>query len=161
MTIPYFRLHIINHPIYLEHIQKTNAKNYVRGAFTRNVFGELHRGGIFVSDGAQWSVQRKAATRAFSKRNFETHITASVHHWMRILMKLLDRLAERKQSFDFQELMGRLMFCLFLRVAFHEDKMANETLSDDPDCLNKMPDYVQALDQAQLCELLPKYACSL
>src|SRR5687767_12378352 len=40
LTVPWFRLHVINHPIYLEHIQKTNSKNYIRGAFTRNTFGK-------------------------------------------------------------------------------------------------------------------------
>ena len=150
LTIPFFRLHIVNHPTYLEHIQKTNSKNYVRGSFNRNVFGQLHRGGIFVSDGKDWQLQRKAATRAFSKQNFENHITASLHHWLDILMRLLDRLAERKQVFDFQDLMGRFMFCLFLQMAFHEEEMALQVMSDDPECLRTAPEYVTAFDQAQL-----------
>lgn len=154
MTIPFFRLHIINHPTYLEHIQKTNAKNYIRGAFTRNAFGDLHRSGIFVADGPVWTMQRKAATRAFSKSNFETHITKSVHHWLDILMELLDNLAKEGRFFDFQELMGRFMFCLFLRIAFHEDDLAKAVMSVDPRSLDSMPDYVSAFDEAQLREWL-------
>lgn len=150
MTIPFFRIHVINHPAYLEHIQKENSKNYIRGAFTRNVFGALHRTGVFVADGKEHQVQRKAATRAFSKQNFETHITASLHHWLDILMKLLDNLAKEQKPFDFQELMGRFMFCLFLRVAFHEDKLALDVLSEDPASLTSMPEYVEAFDRAQL-----------
>ncbi|KAL6247438.1 hypothetical protein RBB50_005784 [Rhinocladiella similis] len=148
MTIPFFRMHIINHPTYLEHIQKHNSKNYIRGAFTRNVFGSLHRGGIFVADGLEWHTQRKAATRAFSKRNFETHITQSVHYWLDILMRLLSNLAKQRKEFDFQELMGRFMFCLFLRIAFHEDRLALDIMSDDPKSLESKPDYVEAFDQA-------------
>lgn len=148
MTIPFFRMHIINHPTYLEHIQKHNSKNYIRGAFTRNVFGSLHRGGIFVADGPEWHTQRKAATRAFSKRNFETHITQSVHYWLDILMRLLSNLAKQEKEFDFQELMGRFMFCLFLRIAFHEDRLALDIMSDDPKSLESKPDYVEAFDQA-------------
>ena len=158
MTIPFFRLHIINHPSYLEHIQKTNAKNYIRGAFTRNAFGDLHRTGIFVADGQTWTMQRKAATRAFSKSNFESHITTSVHHWLGILIKLLDNLAAQHRTFDFQELMGRFMFCLFLRIAFHEDDLALAVLSEDPKSLDSMPEYVTAFDQAQLCEA---HTCSV
>ena len=150
MTIPFFRLHIINHPTYLEHIQKHNSKNYVRGAFTRNAFGSLHRTGIFVADGKQWQFQRKSATRAFSKRNFETHITRSVHFWLDILMSLLANLAKEQKEFDFQELMGRFLFCLFLQIAFHEEKLGLEVLSKDPRSLNSVPDYIQAFNQATL-----------
>ncbi|KAI5917898.1 hypothetical protein F4810DRAFT_694408 [Camillea tinctor] len=75
MTIPFFRLHIINHPTYLENIQKHNSKNYIRGSFARNIFQALHRTSIFITDGQPWQLQRKAATRAFGKQNFEKHIT--------------------------------------------------------------------------------------
>lgn len=152
MTIPFFRLHIINHPIYLEHIQKVNSKNYLRGAFTRNVFGALHRTGIFVSDGKAWQVQRKAATRAFSKQNFESHITKSLHHWLGILMHLLSNLAKGGIEFDFQELMGRFLFCLFLRIAFHEDDLALDIMSTDPESLKSIPSFVESFDKATSCK---------
>ncbi|KAK6219087.1 hypothetical protein LQW54_002589 [Pestalotiopsis sp. IQ-011] len=129
MTIPFSCLHIINHPTYLEHIQKHNSRNYIRGAFTRSRFGQLHRTGIFVADGKEWQVQRKAATRAFSKKNFETHITGS---------PLAGYLA----------LMARMMFCLFLRIAFHEDELALDILSEDPKSLESIPPYVEAFDRA-------------
>ncbi|ETS79808.1 hypothetical protein PFICI_07337 [Pestalotiopsis fici W106-1] len=148
MTVPFFRLHIINHPIYLEHIQKHNSKNYIRGAFTRNMFATLHRTGIFVADGQEWQVQRKAATRAFSKKNFETHITRSLHYWLGILTRLLSNLAKEGTQFDFQALMGRLMFCLFLRIAFHEDELALDILSEHPRSLESIPPYVEAFDKA-------------
>lgn len=151
MTIPFFRLHIINHPTYLEHIQKHHSKNYVRGAFTRNAFQSLHRSSIFISDGPAWQLQRKAATKAFSKANFEKHITRSLHYWLGVLMRLLSNLAKKNQEFDFQELMGRLMFCLFLQVAFHEEKMALEILSEDPQSLESKPIYVEAFDNALYC----------
>ena len=157
MTIPFFRLHVINHPSYLEHIQKHNSKNYIRGAFTRNAFAGLHRSGIFVVDGKEWHLQRKMATRAFSKKNFETHITQSLHHWLDILMRLLSNLAKEQKEFDFQELMGRFMFCLFLRIAFHEDKLALDVMSDDPECLKSIPDYVEAFDQATYRALISFY----
>ncbi|EHK23127.1 uncharacterized protein TRIVIDRAFT_60068 [Trichoderma virens Gv29-8] len=101
-------------------------------------------------DGEEWYFQRKAATRAFTKRNFETHITQSVHHWLDILMGLLSNLANKQVEFDFQKLMGRLMFCLFLRLAFHEEELARDILSDDPKVLDSMPDYIEALDQATI-----------
>lgn len=157
MTIPFFRLHIINHPTYLEHIQKHNSKNYVRGAFARNAFGTLHRSSIFVADGPEWQVQRKAATRAFSKQNFETHITNSLHHWLDILMGLFSNLAKKQAVFDFQELMSRFMFCLFLQIAFHEDQLALDIMSEDPDSLKSMPAYVKAFDEALPCVYSPTY----
>lgn len=151
MTIPFFRLHIINHPTYLEHIQKHNSKNYIRGAFARNAFQTLHRSSIFITDGPAWQIQRKAATKAFTKKNFEKHITQSLHHWLDVLMRLLSNLVKSQQEFDFQDLVGRLMFCLFLGIAFHEDEMASEILSEDVSCLETVPDYVKAFDEANYC----------
>jgi cytochrome P450 len=129
---------------------QTNKDNYIRGKFTRNAFGSLHRGGIFVADGISHQTQRKAAVHAFSKRNFETHITAAVHYWLDVLLRLLSNLAKEGCEFDFQEIMGRLMFCLFLRVAFHEDALGREILSEDPRCLETKPAFVAAFDEATL-----------
>lgn len=148
MTVPFFRFHIINHPTYLEHIQKHNSKNYIRGAFTRNAFKELHRTSVFVTDGKEWQVQRKAATRAFSKQNFDNHITKSVHQWLHVLIRLLRNLAAKNMEFDFQALMSRFMFSLFLQIAFHEYDLGLDVMSDDPESLNSMPEYVSAMDEA-------------
>lgn len=112
------------------------------------MFSALHRTSIFVTDGKEWQIQRKAAVKAFSKKNFENHITQSLHHWLDILMRLLSHLAQDGIEFDFQELMGRFMFCLFLRIAFHEDDLAMEIMSDDPACLERVPDFVRSFDQA-------------
>lgn len=65
-------------------------------------------------------------------------------------MGLLSNLSKEQKEFDFQKLMGRLMFCLFLRIAFHEDNLGLDLLSEDPECLESIPDYIQAFDQATL-----------
>ncbi|KAF9890080.1 hypothetical protein FE257_006241 [Aspergillus nanangensis] len=148
LTLPFFRMHVINHPTYLEHIQKHNSKNYIRGNFNRNVFRELHRTGIFVSDGKEWQLQRKAALRVFSKQNFDNHITRTLHRWLDVLMRLLSNLAKEQKTFDFQDLMGRFMICIFLSMAFHEDELALEVMSENPESLNTTPDYVKAFDEA-------------
>lgn len=54
--------------------------------------------------------------------------------------------------------MGRFMFCLFLQVAFHEDKLGLEVLSEDPESLKSMPDYVEAFDHATHRELVSPIA---
>ena len=72
-------------------------------------------------------------------------------------MRLLSNLAKEQKEFDFQELMGRFMFCLFLRIAFHEDKLALDVMSDDPECLKSIPDYVEAFDQATYRALISFY----
>ena len=69
-------------------------------------------------------------------------------------MRLLTNLAQRDQEFDFQELMGRFMFCLFLRIAFHEDELALDIMSDDPESLKKTPAWVAAFDEAAYCKLI-------
>lgn len=69
-------------------------------------------------------------------------------------MRLLSSLAKEQREFDLQDVLGRFMFCLFLRVAFHEDEMALEILSADPKSLESKPAYVAAYDKATHCELL-------
>jgi hypothetical protein len=44
------------------------------------------------------------------------------------------------------------MFCLFLQVAFHEDKLALDVLSEDPESLKSTPEYIKAFDQATICK---------
>ena len=68
--------------------------------------------------------------------------------WLDIPLRLLSNLAKEGKEFDFQEVIGRFVFCLFLRITFHEDKLALEVLSEDPKSLESVPDYIQALDQA-------------
>lgn len=69
-------------------------------------------------------------------------------------MELLGNLARDKREFDFQEVMGRFLFCLFLQIAFHEEGLALDLLSGDPVSLETKPDYIRAFDQATVCMLL-------
>lgn len=68
-------------------------------------------------------------------------------------MELLGNLASEQREFDFQEVMGRFLFCLFLQIAFHEEGLALDLLSGDPASLENKPDYIGAFDQATVCML--------
>ena len=72
-------------------------------------------------------------------------------------MRLLSNLAKEQKTFDFQALMSRFIFCLFLRIAFHEDKLALDIMSEDPKSLDSIPEYVEAFDQALYRMLLLSY----
>ena len=93
-----------------------------------------------------FSVKRRPKLSA--SKNFEQHITITLHYWLDIFTKLLSNLAKEKKSFDFQEAAQRLMFCLFLRIAFHEDDLAKQVLSEDPKCLESIPEFISAFDLA-------------
>lgn len=69
-------------------------------------------------------------------------------------MRLLTNLAKQNIEFDFQSLMSRFMFSLFLQIAFHEYKLGLDVMSDDPASLKTMPEYVSAMDEALHCECL-------
>ncbi|KAM0751316.1 cytochrome P450 [Meredithblackwellia eburnea MCA 4105] len=128
---------------------KKNHQNFIRGAFTRHALGQMQRTGIFVSDGQAHHFQRKSASKAFSRKNFESHITAVVQHHLKIMLSLLGKLADSGTPFDFQDLMARFTVCAILKIAFHDDTGTDTILSDDPSCLKGNAEFILAFDEAQ------------
>ncbi|KAH8923935.1 cytochrome P450 [Atractiella rhizophila] len=88
-TIPGRRIIDVSRPEWLEHIQKTNFDNYVKGAIVGEVMEDVLGRGIFAVDGDTWYYQRKTTSHVFSTSRFRHVITDSVSHHIQILDKVL------------------------------------------------------------------------
>ena len=51
----------------LEHVLNKNFANYEKGKNVRDILGDFLGNGIFASDGKQWKLHRKVASRMFSR----------------------------------------------------------------------------------------------
>ncbi|XP_038983694.1 cytochrome P450 94B1-like [Phoenix dactylifera] len=69
---------ITSNPKNIEHILKTNFRNYPKGDDFIAMFAELLGHGIINSDGDHWKLQRKAASREFNTKNIRTIILDKV-----------------------------------------------------------------------------------
>ncbi|KAF9427749.1 hypothetical protein BGZ94_004227 [Podila epigama] len=73
MTLPGVgRVVLVNDPVFMEYILKTNFENYVKGEFFRFQLADILGKGIFVSDGQQWRFHRKTASNMFTTRLYRS-----------------------------------------------------------------------------------------
>ncbi|KAG0369715.1 hypothetical protein BGX24_002316 [Mortierella sp. AD032] len=121
ITVPYRgRFFLVNHPIYIEHILKTNFNNYIKG----NVFGDQLRdilgNGIFVSDQDAWRFHRKTASNIFTTKMYrqlaEGAFTDSAHD----LCSIFDKAESLSppQPVDLQQLFLKLTMDAFGKLTF-------------------------------------------
>ncbi|KAF9134550.1 hypothetical protein BGW39_006643 [Mortierella sp. 14UC] len=117
------RFFMVNHPIYIEYILKTNFNNYIKG----NVFGDQLRdilgNGIFVSDQEAWRFHRKTASNIFTTKMYrqlaEGAFTDSAHD----LCSIFDKAESLSppQPVDLQQLFLKLTMDAFGKLTFGID----------------------------------------
>ncbi|KAF9137676.1 hypothetical protein BG015_002646 [Linnemannia schmuckeri] len=112
----------INSPELVEYVQKTNFDNYSKSdptGMSTDVFGH----GIFVSDGAEWRLQRKTASNLFSTRLFRDLVQ---HAFKECAHELGDNFAKYESRitpdgqlyyFDLQQELAKMTLDAFGRIA--------------------------------------------
>lgn len=74
--------------------------------------------GIFVSNGPVWKAQRKLASNIFSVSNFRNHVQETVQEDLTTLSSLMDRLVEKGQQVNLQDIFFRFTLSSFATMAF-------------------------------------------
>ncbi|GAA5832431.1 hypothetical protein JCM11251_006452 [Rhodosporidiobolus azoricus] len=143
-TVPGNRMIEISKPEYLEYIQKTNFKNYVKGRRFYNNLTGLLGDGIFCVDGDAWHLQRKTTSKLFTGNNFRQVISAGLDHNLDRLLTIVGRHADSGAVFDLSDLFFRFTLSSFTEFAFGHDIGALSTETDAP-----VP-FAQAFDYAQV-----------
>ncbi|GAA5998531.1 uncharacterized protein JCM10292_002763 [Rhodotorula paludigena] len=145
MTVPGRRMIEVGRPELLEHVQKRNFSNYVKGQqFHDNLAPLLGHDGIFVADGAVWTLARKTTAKIFTAHNFKGVITASLETNLQKLLAVIGRHADRGEDFDLSALFFRFTLNSFAEMAFGQDLHALSTETDAP-----IP-FAAAFDEAQV-----------
>ncbi|PLW34504.1 hypothetical protein PCASD_09792 [Puccinia coronata f. sp. avenae] len=71
MTMPGLRIIDVSKPEWLEHVQKTNFLNYVKGSLYHSVMTDVFGNGILVTDGTRWKKNRHILAPLFSVKSFQ------------------------------------------------------------------------------------------
>mmetsp|Transcript_7964 Transcript_7964/g.8783 ORF Transcript_7964/g.8783 Transcript_7964/m.8783 type:complete len:271 (-) Transcript_7964:866-1678(-) len=80
----------IANPDDLEHVLKTNFKNYVKGDKITKQLEPLFGQGIFNVDGSKWKEQRKIASHMFKTRSIREMVETFCHHGQKVIALLDD-----------------------------------------------------------------------
>ncbi|XP_017698038.1 cytochrome P450 94A2-like [Phoenix dactylifera] len=109
-------------PLNIEHVLKTNFKNYPKGERHIEMLEDFFGHGIFNSDGERWKLQRKAASFEFNTRSLRNFVVDTVQHEVvQRLLPLLKKASKKNETLDFQDVLERFAFDNICQVAFNED----------------------------------------
>ncbi|XP_020597893.1 cytochrome P450 704C1-like [Phalaenopsis equestris] len=118
---PFHNLIYTTDPAIVEHILKTNFKNYGKGQINYENLKELFGDGIFRVDGEKWHHQRKLATSEFSTRALRNYNSSVFKTNAAKLAHMISEKARSNVAMDIQELfMSSTMDSIF-KVGFGFD----------------------------------------
>ncbi|KAF8931541.1 hypothetical protein BGZ58_007578 [Dissophora ornata] len=121
------RLIMINSPELLEHIQKTNFSNYIKGEVFSSQVRDMLGGGIFVSDGDLWRLHRKTANNMFTTKMYREMTGGAFTTSARDLCEALDKSEKLGQPIDLQQTFLKLTMDAFGKMTFGIDVGALKT----------------------------------
>ncbi|KAJ9553242.1 hypothetical protein OSB04_017287 [Centaurea solstitialis] len=137
-------------PVNVEHILKTNFPNYIKGAYQKEIMGDLFGNGIFVADGDIWRHQRKLASFEFSTKILRDFSTAVFMANTTKLVKKVSEASVRKQVIALQDLLMKTTLDSMFKVGFGFDL---DTLSGSDEVSNR---FIKAFDDSN-CIIFWRY----
>ncbi|CAH2033983.1 unnamed protein product [Thlaspi arvense] len=109
-------------PANIEHILKTNFKNYPKGEFYRERFSDLLEDGIFNADDELWKEERRVAKTEMHTSRFLEHTFTTIRDLVeQKLVKLMENMTTSKRVFDLQDVLLRFTFDNICISAFGVD----------------------------------------
>ncbi|EFJ22054.1 hypothetical protein SELMODRAFT_151517 [Selaginella moellendorffii] len=105
-------------PANVEHILKTNFANYPKGRVSHARNYDFMGDGIFNSDGEMWKRHRKLASYEFSSKKVNEYSGQVFRKAAVRMMEVLENIASKKTSFDFQDISMRMTLDSICEVAF-------------------------------------------
>lgn len=113
---------ITANPLNIEHMLKTNFKNYPKGERAIAMLEDFLGHGIFNSDGEHWNQQRKAASFEFNKRSLRNFVVDTVHdEVVERLLPLMSKASKNNETIDLQDVLERFAVDNICKVAFNDD----------------------------------------
>lgn len=109
-------------PKNVEHMLKTNFKNYPKGKPFTEILGDFLGSGIFNVDGELWRKQRKLASHEFSTSSLREYVMNMLRREVESgLLPALESAAKTGSAIDLQDLLRRLAFNLICKVSLGMD----------------------------------------
>ncbi|XP_028767405.1 cytochrome P450 94B3-like [Neltuma alba] len=109
-------------PLNVQHILKTNFRNYPKGQKMTYVLRDFLGSGIFNADGHLWKVQRKTASYEFNSKSLRNFVMDNVTIEIQTrLLPLLSRASQTRRVLDLQDILERFAFNNICKLAFNVD----------------------------------------
>lgn len=105
-------------PANIEHILRTNFKNYGKGSFNYDNLSDLFGDGIFAVDGDKWRQQRKLASYEFSTKVLRDFSSAIFKNKAAKLAHIISEKANSKETMDIQDLFMKSTMDSIFKVGF-------------------------------------------
>ncbi|KAF9131530.1 hypothetical protein BGX30_013052 [Mortierella sp. GBA39] len=119
ITVPYRgRFFMVNHPMYIEYILKTNFNNYIKGEVFGDQLRDILGNGIFVSDQDAWRFHRKTASNIFTTKMYRQLTEGAFTDSARDLCSIFDKAESLSQPVDLQQLFLKLTMDAFGKLTF-------------------------------------------
>ncbi|KAF9094033.1 hypothetical protein BGX23_002582 [Mortierella sp. AD031] len=119
LTVPYRgRFFLVNHPMYIEYILKTNFNNYIKGKVFSDQLRDILGNGIFVSDQDAWRFHRKTASNIFTTKMYRQLAEGAFTDSARDLCSIFDKHEALAQPMDLQQLFLKLTMDAFGKLTF-------------------------------------------
>lgn len=115
---PFQSLIYTTDPAVVEHILRTNFRNYGKGMRNYENMKDLLGDGIFAVDGEKWQKQRKLASFEFSTRSLREHSAAVFRKNAVKLAAALSDAADARQVIELQDWFMKSMMDTITEVAF-------------------------------------------
>ncbi|GLT32289.1 hypothetical protein SLA2020_069650 [Shorea laevis] len=113
-------------PSNIEYMLKTNFKNFPKGEYYQDRFGDLLGDGIFNVDGESWKVQRWIVKSEMHSTRFVEHSFRTMQDLVQQrLLNLTEKMVRSGEAFDLQEVLLQITF----------DNICTAALGIDPGCL--------------------------
>jgi cytochrome P450 len=109
-------LFLVNDPSILQHILKTNYRNYPRGKALEGIYPLLGKG-IFTSDHELWNKQQKNITPAFHTKYYDTFGKIIEDETVEFIIEL-DEHCKNSKEIDIQERFKVLMLKILVKEMF-------------------------------------------
>ncbi|GAB2277063.1 hypothetical protein Dimus_011771 [Dionaea muscipula] len=119
-------------PANVEHVLKTNFRNYIKGSYVNSNLFDLLGHGIFNADSELWSLQRKIASHEFNTKSLKSFISRTVRSEIsdRLLPYLFRACDDEGREVDLQMIFEKFTF----------DNICNLAFGVDPACLDAAHD---------------------
>ncbi|WOL01040.1 Cytochrome P450 [Canna indica] len=118
VKLPFKSYTYIADPVNVEHVLKTNFRNYPKGEVYRSYMDVLLGDGIFNADGELWRNQRKTASFQFASKNLRDFSTHVFREYALKLSRILARRASTGSAIDLQDLFLRMTLDSICEVGF-------------------------------------------
>ena len=126
LNLGLFKIVMINHPDYAQHILRDNFRNYAKGGAMWDSIRELIGNGLVASEGEYWRRQRRMMQPHFHRR----HLGGLTHLMVDAIqdgMQNWDLLADQPESFDVTQTLNVITMRVIVRALFGDAITAEET----------------------------------